>query len=251
MHETEASIFMYIKNRLKRQNSNWRKMNTGYPTINRNAMYQANQNPGTMNNMTTQHQYNQIPMNTGYQMQGQQRIYGNTGGNPVQHVNNQPYMMNAYNQQQQSVQQRINPYHMSNNQNHSSAYQYAQFQQQMAQKQIRNPPVQGSQMYMQQRNLTPEQYAYQQRLHQQSLQQIQMQHMQHAAQSQNVLPMYIQQTSVAKSSTEQKIQRLEVPEHYYETQTQREERECNSSHYYPYDIMNDMKKIATKAVGVA
>ena len=155
--------------------------------------------------------------------------------------------MSSYNQQQQTPQQRMNQYHMSTNQNPTSVYQYAQLQQQMAQKQqmqqMRNPSIQGAQlMYMQQRNLTPDQYAYQQRLQQQ----VQMQQMQ----SQKVQPYYLQQSSVTKNPAEQRVQQLEVPEHYYETQLQREERECNSSPYYHYNVMNDIKKIIEKGGGV-
>lgn len=196
-----------------------------------------NQNISGMNPSGMQQHYNQVPVNAGYRMQ--QQSYGGNGVTPMQTVNTQPYVMGQY-MQNQSMGQYQTMNFQNKKPNPTLVQRYSQQQelqrQQMIQKQmaVQNQGMGVGSMYMQNRQLTPEQMAYQQRLQQQQqLQQLQkLQQLQYQAHALN-----------SGSSSEQEIQALNVPEHYFDTPRQQEERESNSIYFYQYEIINSVNKL--------
>ena len=208
--------------------------NANYP----NTYYQRNPAAQVVSNPNYQQSYSQVPMNSSYMVKGQQQQYYNMSPTKqVQGIPNQTYMVGQYSQKI-PISQYTNLQYQSKEPNYVVNQQYMQQQtMQYPQQMYRNGPIPQNQgmnqnaMYLQNRTLTPEQIALQQRLQQQ--QQLQLQR-QRAAQRAAVREPPVKEPA---------IQCLDVPDHYFNTPRQKEQREANSFVFYPYEVVNDLNKL--------
>lgn len=213
-------------------------MNNQYNANYYNTSYQRNQSVQVVSNPNYQQHYSQAPMNSNFMVKGQQQqYYGMSPIKQIQGAPNQTYMMSQHSQKI-AIPQSTNFQYQSKKTNLVVNQQYVQQQNmQYPQQMYRNGPMPQNQgmnqnaMYLQNRTLTPEQIALQQRLQQQ--QQLQLQRQQAA-----------QRAAVREPPVkEPAIQCLDVPDHYFNTPRQKEQREANSFVFYPYEVVNDLNKL--------
>lgn len=209
-----------------------------YNDSGRNGGYQFNKGVNTMNNSPYQQAYNQSTMKNGYVVQGSQQMYGTTPGKPMQTMNNQPYVLGQYTQMQQMGQYQTMNYQgkrpntpMIQRYGQQSDYQRQQIYQNQGM--VVNQGMATNQLHMQNRQLSPEQIAFQQQLKLQRMNQLQMQRSYNRGRE--------------DGSSEQQIHSLEFGTEFFDSQTQKRKRECNEIANRSYELFNTINRITKES----